>query len=404
MAASKEAGWLARMQALSGTFKGFLLGFGIFALAFPLLLWNEGGAVLNRQSMEYGRDNPISVVSDLVQSVNDGRLVHMKQAELTPNAALADTETGQSFEVLKLQRQVEMYQWMEVQHVGEKLVATYAKVWSRTLIDSSKFLESSQYANPKLMPYTEREWTAPAPKLGAFRMPEELFARYNEFEVLPLTAEDVQRIPATLKKQAHVKDGLLHLTKDPAVPAVGAVRFRYLAVRPGKVSILAKQSGDTLAPFYTQRGHRVFVLRDGKDPSGDVAATLYAEATPGSILSVSTFFTWFFRAFAFAMFLIGIGMMLERIGLWGPSLPVIREMLVAGPTVFALVVATSFWLGTVGFAWLAMSWIGGGSLMIIGIAMLVALRQKGLDIQKPVVASGTVPDMDPAPKPAAKAG
>ena len=69
-----EEGWFSR---IGSSIKGILFGLVLFALAFPVLFWNEGRAVRRAQSLTEGKGAVVSVSSDKVDSANEGKLVHM---------------------------------------------------------------------------------------------------------------------------------------------------------------------------------------------------------------------------------------------------------------------------------------------------------------------------------------
>src|SRR5580693_6549847 len=90
--------------------KGVLLGLVLFAISFPLLWWNEGRAVQTARSLEEGASSVVSVTS--LDPSNEGKLVHYTGDAVTTET-LADPELGVSAVALRLQRNVEMYQWQE---------------------------------------------------------------------------------------------------------------------------------------------------------------------------------------------------------------------------------------------------------------------------------------------------
>ena len=134
--------------------KGVLFGVVLFAISFPLLWWNEGRAVQTARSLEEGATSVVSVTG-LVPS-NEGKLVHFS-GQATTAETLADHELGVTALALRMQRNVEMYQWYEKSESHENTggskttVYTYDKKWSPSLIRSTDFKESG-HDNPPQMP------------------------------------------------------------------------------------------------------------------------------------------------------------------------------------------------------------------------------------------------------------
>ena len=125
--------------------KGVLFGLLLFVVAFPCLFWNETRAVNDWQTLQSGRGAVVSVDAESVDPDNEGRLVHLS-GRATTDETLDDVQFGVSESVLKLSRDVEMFQWKENQKKkkrkklggGEETVTEYSyeKVWSSSLIKS----------------------------------------------------------------------------------------------------------------------------------------------------------------------------------------------------------------------------------------------------------------------------
>jgi hypothetical protein len=362
-----------------GTYRGLFVGLLLVVLAFPLILWNEGSTIQATQRVDYRVDQVVSVVIDPVQSVNDGRLVHLT-GDLTPVATIVDPELGLSLPVLKLQRQSETYQWIETRRTETE--GTYAKAWVNEIVDSRQFRQPDQHRNPVKARFSDWESDSGKARLGSFDLPQDLIDSFNPFEVVRLTPEQLKSLPEAIRKQVRLHEGMLYFGKDPAKPQVGDVRLRYVAVKGGPVSIIGRQLGNTLAPFTTQAGYRIYRLSAGRHKGDEMSR----EQAPASVVSLSGLMTWALRLFAWAMMATGLLIVLERVGPWTETTPVLRDLVAPGPRTFATVMAAGLVLATVAFAWSSYSWLWAGIFSSLAVTAFVALHRFGQNLRAGPVA------------------
>ena len=110
-------GWGSR---LGGSLKGILVGLGMFVAGFPVLFWNEGNTVKTRKALEEGEGACISLESPaVIDAEMNGKLVHMSGMADTQDV-LTDPVFGLSERAIRLERKVEMFQWMEESRTSEK--------------------------------------------------------------------------------------------------------------------------------------------------------------------------------------------------------------------------------------------------------------------------------------------
>lgn len=358
-----------------GTLRGFFLGLLIFALSFPLLLWNESSTILN--VVDARIDDVVSLPNTVVQPNMDGRLVHLS-GDLSPVSTVVDPQFGISLAVVKLQRQVETYQWIETR-AEQGGNPTYAKAWLDELVDSSTFLKPEQHRNPAKLRFEDWESSTAPGRLGVFDVPYDLLDRFNPFQPVELNPDHLKTLSEEYRKESRLHEGLLYFSKTPGKPQVGETRLRYVAVQGGPVSLIGRQSGSTFGPYYTQSGYRVYRLR----PGTHAATAMYAEAAPAGLLSFSTFLTWTIRLFAWGMMALGMTIMLERAGPTAETLPVLRDLLAPGPILFVVAISSSLMLLTVAFAWMNYSWLRAGLLATLALAVFIFLHRHGRQLREP---------------------
>ena len=176
-------GWGSR---LGSSIKGVLTGLALFAAGFPLLFWNEGNAVKTAKAIDEGEGACVSLESnEKVDAAMEGKLVHLSGKADTKDV-LADDVFGVSATAIRLQRQVEMFQWIEESRTTEKkkmggkvektTTYTYKQDWSPTVINSGNFKEAG-HDNPAAMEFSSEQKYAANVTFGAFRLSEDQIRR-----------------------------------------------------------------------------------------------------------------------------------------------------------------------------------------------------------------------------------
>ena len=135
-------GWGSR---LGGSIKGVLAGGLIFLAGFPILFWNEGNAVKTARAIDEGEGACVSLESNAkVDPEMEGKFVHMSGKADTKDI-LVDDVFGISNTAIRLERKVEMFQWIEDSKTQEKkklggsvektTTYTYRQAWVDHAID-----------------------------------------------------------------------------------------------------------------------------------------------------------------------------------------------------------------------------------------------------------------------------
>ena len=97
---------------LGGSIKGVLAGGLIFLAGFPILFWNEGNAVKTARAIDEGEGACVSLESNAkVDPEMEGKFVHMSGKADTKDV-LVDDVFGVSNTAIRLERKVEMFQWI----------------------------------------------------------------------------------------------------------------------------------------------------------------------------------------------------------------------------------------------------------------------------------------------------
>lgn len=305
-----EEGYFSRLK---GALVGVVVGALVFLVGFPVLFLNEGRAVQRHRALKEGagsvvsispdRVDPalegklvhltgtatteekisdsetadigpvISVPADRVNPANEGKLVHVS-GPATTDDRLPDRDFGFAVPAIRLERTVRMYQWKEVRGASQtdkklggkketRTQYTYEKVWSGEPISSARFQVPAGHQNPGNFPYADKTVATPNVRLGAFQLPTDFISDINRFE--PLRFRRLPpNFPANLASRAEVVEGNIFIGRNPRQPEVGDLMVSWRRVKPPvPVSIVARQTGDTFAPYPAPDGREIAVFSVG---------------------------------------------------------------------------------------------------------------------------------------------
>ncbi len=363
--------WFSRIR---GAFKGILMGLVLFVVAFPLLFLNEGRAVKTYKTLKEGGKTVITVASGSVDAANEGKLVHV--------TGLADTETtltdpvfGVSEKALKLKRTVEMYQWNEKSKSTTKKKLgggtettkeySYSQEWSDKLISTADFKLPSGHENPPSMPYRSSEQVVDSASLDAFSLPPSLVAKINNAEALGINSETI--LPEAIQDTAQVFDGGFYFGTNSASPRVGDVRVMFDVVRPSHVSVIAKQTGNTFAPYVAKASGTIELLQVGVHTADDMIQAAQAS---------NRMLTWIVRLVGFLLMMGGLNLVFKPLSVVADILPIAGTIIGAGTGLVAFLLAAAGSLVTIAIAWVVYRPLVGIILLIIAVGVVVMLKGK----------------------------
>ena len=352
-------GWL---QRLLGSFVGALIGMLLVIGSIVLLWWNEGRAVEAIRALDQGARHVVEANATAVDPANNAKLVHLSGV-MTTRAPAKDAEFGiGGNDLLRLRRNVEMFQWTEQKttHTQKNLggsettetTYSYRKEWSDRPVDSSHFREAGGHRNPP-MPVHSATFDSPEVQLGPYRIDHGLLESVSAYQALDPTA--AANSPADYRKT----DDMLYRGDDPANPAIGDIRIRYSAVPSQTMSVVAAQAGTALAPFGTANGYRIALAEPGVVP----AATMFREkAHEESVL------TWILRAVGFVLMLIAFLLMAGPLTTLLGVIPFLETLADVGVFMLALLLALPLTLLVIALAWITHRPLIGGALLVAGFA------------------------------------
>ncbi|NCC24633.1 MAG: hypothetical protein EOM25_05435 [Deltaproteobacteria bacterium] len=366
---SKQS-WFSR---LSGSLKAVGLGVLIFLAAWPLLWWNEGRAVLTAKSLAEGAGIVVSVSANWIDPANEGRLVHVSGRAETDDTLTDPDFPAASVTALRLDRKVEIFQWMEHQETTEKknmggsverqTTYTYSRDWSSSRIDSSRFHQPSGHENPSSLPYEPFSLTATDVTIGAFTMPRSLTDK--------LPASDTVRLEGMESKNTtrpRVVRGQYYIGANPDEPAVGDMRIRHTYAPQQDVSIIARQQGNSFGGYQTSDGRRTLLMLK---PGLHDASSMFSAAQ-----SANSTLTWLLRAIGFILMLAGLRMIFGIVGVLGDVVPFIGDVLRLGTGLISLAIALACSLLVIAMAWIFYRPVLGLALLTAAVAVFAGVIMK----------------------------
>nr|XP_020498026.1 transmembrane protein 43 [Labrus bergylta] len=348
-------GFLERLGETAG---GTVLGIGLFFLSIYILFTNEGRALQTASSLDEGLSQVVSLESfSSLNQQNNNHLVHLS-AKLRTSQSLYDPNYRVEVQAVKLQRQVEMYQWVEYhdskdyQENGEtktETTYTYNTEWKSELINSRNFDKEIGHQNPSAMAVESVTVVAPEVRVGAFILSKGLVEQINDFQTLSLKDFPASYVDPFLS----IDDDYFYHTQSPRRPEVGDVRVRFsYAGLSGETSILGPTQ--TVSVVAMQRGEQLMPF---KTRSGDTLEILYQEELSAKEVfekehQSNSLKTWGLRAAGWALMFLSIQLTMRIIYTLVDWVPVLRDLVSVGLKIFAICISCSLSLLTIGAGWL----------------------------------------------------
>lgn len=357
---------------LAGAFKGIIIGIIMFIIGIPLLWINEGRAVKTYKSLKEGAGAVIEVASDHVDSANEGKLIHISGTAATEDV-LTDSTFGVSINAIKLERHVEMYQWVEhseskkEKKLGGSEVTTttytYSKEWSSTLNSSQSFQEEG-HDNPTRMPYSAEKYVARNVTVGAFKLNDGLISSISGSKDYKFTS-NTDRL--TIRNMSINEQGI-YISIDgfssETNPKIGDVKVTFTYVEPHDVSVIAQQSGNSFMPYMTKVGKTISMLYDGVHP----AAEMFESAQRANKV-----LTWILRLVGIILMYAGVSTILNPIVVLADVVPFFGKIAGIGTSLISALVSIPVALLTIAVAWIFYRPILAIFLILVVLILLIAL-------------------------------
>lgn len=238
---------------VKNAFGNIIFGIILFLASFILLWWNEGNSVRLIQKEDFINKNAVAVSSNSVNRANDSKLI-ATNGKVYTDETLSDSLINVG-KALRLNRKVEMYQWVEQKkvekhkNIGGSVTKTttysYEQKWDDLEHNSNNFKHSG-YENPAF-PIKSTDISAANGKMGEFIINENQISKISGFKNITKLA------PLSGYK---ISDNYYYKGNSISNPQIGDIRISYSYVPSGTaVSIIGKQNFDnTISEMMTRSG------------------------------------------------------------------------------------------------------------------------------------------------------
>ncbi len=438
-------GWFSR---LGGAIKGVFAGIILIFVAIIMLGWNEKRSVDRYNTIDYAKNNFVETAADKIDSATEGKLVHFNGMTAT-NDVLTDKDFGVTVNnSLSLNRDVEMYQWKEIEHKSTKKNAggsttttttyTYEKGWASGLINSSSFHESG-HDNPTVLPYKAEDTVAENVTLGAHKIPSHSASHLGSAEAVALEADKVtapvsaiikgntilynlykeekaQQAKKAFEANANVATTETTATEATATPeatttpvankAFSAIEFQASEAAPqiGDIRITFKKHPVCNATVVAEQKGEEIVAH--KTPSGEFYEVRTGLMTAAEVFKAAedenAMLTWILRIVGFLMIWGGFGAIFKPISVLADVIPLFGDIAESGISIISGLLAAVLSFGVIAIAWLFCRPLIGILLLILmgvaifGIITLIAKVRAAKKAAAPAPAAEPAPETTPA--------
>ena len=367
---TKSVSWFGRIKR---SFGGVLVGLALIVGMVCLLFWNEGRAVQTARSLAEGAGIVMSI-APTVDPAREGDLVHVTAHLFTP-VPVVDADFNIQAQGVRLQRSVEMFQWVESSRTetrnklggGQEQVTTYSYTmdWSDRAHDSASFKDPQDRQNPP-MAISKASFQADNATLGDFQLDARVLNLVGGARDFPVPADRAEAIQQAVGAgmRASIVNGGIYLGANPSQPRIGDYRISYRLVPNGMVSVIARQAGNGLAPYQTQAGNTLLMVKEG---------TVSAQEMFDSAASSNTVLTWIARIAGMALLIFGFSLVLGPLGVIGDIIPFVGSIVRMGTGVVAWAAGILVGSATIALAWFFYRPITALIVLAIGVVLAVVV-------------------------------
>lgn len=352
---------------------GFLGGF-ILIIVGILILWsNEGRTVKMQSAINEATKTYTDVASDKVDSKYEGKLIATTgKLDFSESSPVEDQKFGIKVTGAKLERVVEVYQWVEdcTTDEDDNKNCTYSKDWSNSLIDSSSF-EKQGYNNPTSFKYESENFYASLVKVGAFDLPQRLLESLSYDKKL-----NNEKLTEQYKNEVDgfkIVDNYITNAKNTEDYQIGDTRISYRYAGYGEVSILGIQSGNTLTAFTGKKGKSIFQIKRGSYTGKEILT---------GMTKSNNLIKWLLRVLGTILVTGGISSLFAPIQMIADKVSVLRNLVSMSTSLIANVLGLSISLIVIAIAWFRFRPVLSIILIAIVVGLLVFLKLKKPETSK----------------------
>lgn len=383
---------------VKNSFGGIWTGFLMFIAGTCILWWNEGRAVKTAQAIEEGREvtEELSDISKINPS-NDGKLVHAT-GEAKSNEQLTDGDFGFTVNAIKLERDIEYYQYVEESSstsedkLGGKEVTTTtytcAPKWTSKPVESANFHYNDKedyrkmYKNTVILaqPLESVKQTVKNVSFGAYQLSDDqinmisgymdselnisddVLKKYNDLISSTQKAEPAAKVAPVAQqndsstavkdtipvsptyKYVHVYKNSIYFGENPNLPAIGDIRITFREVaNPSTISIVAQVDNNTFKSYKAKKGKHINLLSMGRRSAEDMYE---GQETMNSI------WLWVLRILGIMIVCGGLKSMFDFLSTLLKVVPFLSSILNWGVNLICNIIGTAWSIIVIAIAWL----------------------------------------------------
>lgn len=385
-----EVGWFSKIKE---SIKGLVIGVLFIAIAPCLLIYNEKSSVDTAEG-----------IGEMSTSLSE---VDPAKADAAPEgppilvfgkAQTAETLKDDKFGVevkggIKLDRAVEMYQWVEVEKTKEtkktggktvkETTYSYKKEWKDGLVDSATFnkgavkAEKKKPVNPGAMPAEAADWAAKEVKLGGFLLGDTFVSKLTKSEDLEINDETLAKVKAE-HENAKKSDNYIYINAfgsdvDTKDPNVGDTRISWRSVKSAEVTAVGAKSGTTLGAWKASNDTTHSYLQYGKKSKAEMVAA--AE-------SANAMMTWILRLVGLLLLFFGFMALFKPLVVLADVVPFIGNIVGGGTMLVSAGLAATIGFGSIAIGWIIARPLIGGIMCILSIGAFAGLIFVGMKAKK----------------------
>lgn len=230
----------------------------IMLLIGILILWlNEQNVFKTSEAISEAKNQYIEVDSSHIDNANNDKLIVTKGKLKLPLIGATDSDFNVQTNSVKLVRKVEMYQWKEsCDDDNGKEKCEYKKTWDDELIASNNF-QNKAYQNPTEIPYSNKTFLAKNVSVGKYNLDNTLLKKIETNKKLTVYNNEI-----TMNLNLRSNDEYYSSVQNNS-PQIGDIRISYTYADASYVSILAVQKNNTLKPFVSSNGLKIYEIKSG---------------------------------------------------------------------------------------------------------------------------------------------
>jgi len=377
-------------------------------LSIVLIFKNEQNFLQMKVALNEGAEIVKEAISTEINPNLDQAEVHLYWETNSPAEVLKDPVFGVITDDLKMQRNVEMYQWVERSEEkctdniwwSETCETTYyyEKMWTPYKENSSNFYESAWHENPSMWKYEAEERNKNPILLGVYTLDDAFVSDLVDYKLLNLSEQDII-VPEEYKiienveigenfveennnsylywengweisnSKFHVTSNYIYIWNNELEPQIWDLKITFSSVRTWVISVIWQQVWNSLTS-YTASNWKTIALLEEWQKSADV---MFINAQ-----NANKTWTWIFRGLLLFLMFIWFSMMFEFITTLAKVLPFLSRIIGVWTSMIAFALTLIFGFLAIWISRLAVRpivWLSCLIVVVLWIVLLVRARK-----------------------------